>query len=153
GESPELTFALRRAFDSMTEPYSSYPKQRKNSAKKIHHRKHCAGRDYQRLQQAAASQRDRQPASRQCGEQNCRDRGQTSRPPRGKRADMLQLHGGDDGQRDHDGFKEQDRGGQPAHRLLPPVSSNRASPAVMTEPVISTIAPAAAAPRSSSPVI
>ena len=89
------------------------------------------------------------------GEHDGRDDRQPAASPAVSGVDVPELYRGHDRQRDHDRFEHQHGGAEPAHRgpLIAPglpgvrrrVSSSLASPAVITEPAISTTVPAAPA--------
>src|SRR5689334_6808901 len=138
--------------ETAAEPDPGAPEQGEYRAEEVHNGHHRTRGEHQDLQQATARQHqpERSPGG-QHGEQH-RGRHQDAAGQRG-RAPGRVLHGqrDRDGEPDHDRRHDQHGGAQPSHRAPPPgppASSSRASPAVITEPVIST--PVLPSPPSAS---
>src|SRR5260370_32026270 len=91
--------------------------------------------------------------SRDGGEHHGRDGRDPGRQSRRGRCHVLKFDRRNDRQGDHYRLEEQHRGAEPAHRSIPPENSSLASPAVTTEPVISTKGPAVDISEPSSPPI
>src|SRR5215469_5910564 len=156
--------SLRRYIDAMAEPDADNPQGRENSTEKVHHGDDSAGRDNQCLQHAAPDDRPPQPPARRDGERDRRHgehRAGDARPA-GRR--VLDRERDRDRQPDHDRLHDQHRGAEPLHQGVSsarvrsagadPVSSSLASPAVITDPAMSTTAvpggPPPAASRASA---
>src|SRR5580704_4328662 len=159
--------------DAIAEPDPDGPQCRENAAEKVHGRHHGAGGNDEYLKQAAAGQRDPEQAACECSEHDCGDGSDASRQSGCMRRQVVDLHGDRDRQAKHDGLHDQHRGAQPLHwespsspgssepesgqtAPFPAVSDSRtrASPAVITEPVMRTPAfpgpPSPAASASSA---
>src|SRR5215468_10183965 len=159
-----------RGLDLTGQPDAGEPQRREDHAQDVHRGHDDADRDHQQLQRGARVQRPAHPrpshAPRQADRQH-RDRAADG--ARGAGAHVTKRDRGHDRQRDNDGLHDQDGAAQPPHESSPAVneclagvpgsggaasggppgtSSRRASPAVTTEPVMST---AADPGRSSSP--
>src|ERR1022692_56323 len=137
---------LRCVFDAVTKPDTNDPEQGENYSQNIHNGYYAAGGDDQELKQAPAGQGQGQVPPGRRGQRQRGDNGEPADQAGPGRRRVLKLDRRHDRQRDHDRLQDQHRRAEPPHSAPPPpVSSSRASPAVTTEPVISTAVPRGAA--------
>src|SRR5258708_15848292 len=157
----------------MAEPDADNPESRENGAEKVHDRDDDAGRNDQCLQDATADERPARPPRRGRAARARRHGQHQAGYARPACRRVLNRQGDRDREPDHDRLHDQHRGAEPLHPASPcspqptasagpgagsprsdRVSKSRASPAVITDPVISTAAvpgqPPPAPPASAS---